>query len=414
VIPAKQIFRHSPNDGYLVGGLLLQTLATVAGVGFVAPRGPAGAASVALSFGFSVCWCSNTISHNHLHNPVFRSRALNRALSLWLTLATGVPQSLWRRRHFWHHAGEARPFRFRLTSSLRTEAWLLLALASALFVTLETEGFVALVLGYLFGMGLCSVQGRMDHRGVPSSEAGVSYYGAAYNALCFNDGYHAEHHRFPLEHWSRLPARRFAPAGVSEWPPLLRALEASASEGEEAPGRRVPRLLCALERGVLRSGALQAWVLKVHRRALSDLLKVLPFSPARVVIVGGGLFPRSFLALASLLPRSKFVIVDQSALHLAGARAYLERARVDVASVEFRSGTFDGRDVGAGDLVVVPLAYEGRRSTLDALRGEAAMITHDWMWRSSRVSRPVSLLLLKRVNLHPTRLSAAAELPVTT
>jgi hypothetical protein len=285
--------------------------------------------------------------------------------------------------------------------------------AAALFAALETRGLVALAFGYLFGMGLCTVQGRMEHRGVPRNQAGVSYYGRAYNALCFNDGYHAEHHRFPLEHWARLPERRLAPAAVSGWPPLLRGIEARPSEGSEAPRWRVPRILCAFERGVLLSGAAQAWVLKVHRRALAELVKALPFAPARVVIVGGGLFPRSYLALAALLPRSRFVIVDQSASHIEGARAYLERLRIDVTAVEFRTGTFDGRGITADDLVVVPLAYEGRRSALDALRGQATMITHDWIWCASSVSRRVSVLLLKRVTLHPGRPATRAELPVT-
>jgi hypothetical protein len=394
--PRASIFRYSPRDGYLVGALVLQTLSTMACVAFVAPKGLAGAAVLAVSFGIAICWCSNTVSHNHLHNPLFRSRSLNRGLSLWLTLSTGVPQSLWRRRHFWHHAGEAGPFRVRWTLSLRLELLLLFAFAAALFATLPTSGFVALALGYLFGMGLCTLQGRMEHRRPSRNDAGVSYYGKAYNRVCFNDGYHAEHHRFPLRHWSELPELPPS-AAVSEWPPLLRGVEA------------LPKLLCILERGVLRSRRLQAWVLNVHRRALSDLVELLPFTPARVVIVGGGLFPRSFLALASLLPASRFVIIDQSASHIAGARAYLERARVEVDSVEFRTGRFDGSDVTADDLVVVPLAYEGRRSALDALRGQAAMITHDWLWRASPVSRCVSLLLMKRINLHHRPLSEGVE-----
>jgi hypothetical protein len=400
-----RIFRHSPKDAYLVGALLLQTLATVTGVVFVASRGLAGAVGFALSFGLAVCWCSNTVSHNHLHKPLFRARSLNRALSLWLTLSTGVPQSLWRRRHFWHHAGEARAFRFRLTPSLRNEGLILFVFILALFAMLETAGSLALAFGYLFGMGLCTVQGRMEHRGVPRNHAGVSHYGFVYNALCFNDGYHAEHHRFPLEHWARLPERRLAPEAVSAWPPLLRGIEGRPS---------VPRLLCVLERGVLLSGLLQAWVLKVHRRALADLVTALPFAPSRVLIVGGGLFPRSFLALASLLPRSKFVIIDQSLAHIEGARAYLERAHVDLAAVEFRTGRFNGHGVTARDLVVVPLAYEGDRSALDALRGHAAMITHDWLWRSSPVSRRVSLLLLKRVSVTWGPSASRAQLPVTT
>jgi len=177
---------------------------------------------------------------------------------------------------------------------------------------------------------------------------------------------------------------------VSAWPPLLRGLDVV-----------VPRLLCAFERAVLATRLLERWVLEAHRRALAELVTALPRVPARVIIVGGGLFPRSFLALRTLLPRSRFLVVDQSQGHIDAARAYLGRVAIDLGTAEFRRGTFagDGLALGSDDLVVIPLAYEGPRGAVQALTNGAALITHDWVWRRAKVSAMVSVLLLKRVNL---------------
>src|SRR5215475_11933124 len=54
-----------------------------------------------------VWWNSNTISHNFIHRPFFRSRAANGAFALYLSVLLGIPQSLWRDRHLAHHAGRA-------------------------------------------------------------------------------------------------------------------------------------------------------------------------------------------------------------------------------------------------------------------------------------------------------------------
>ncbi len=48
-------------------------------------------------------WTANTVAHNFIHTPFFRSRALNRAYSLFLSALMGIPQSLWRDRHLRHH-----------------------------------------------------------------------------------------------------------------------------------------------------------------------------------------------------------------------------------------------------------------------------------------------------------------------
>src|SRR5499425_2184483 len=44
-------------------------------------------------------WNANTISHNFIHRPFFRSRAANRLFSVWLSLILGLPQSFWKAKH---------------------------------------------------------------------------------------------------------------------------------------------------------------------------------------------------------------------------------------------------------------------------------------------------------------------------
>src|SRR5262245_37817084 len=49
-------------------------------------------------------WNANTISHNFIHRPFFRTRSMNAAFSCYLSLLLGFPQSLWRARHLAHHS----------------------------------------------------------------------------------------------------------------------------------------------------------------------------------------------------------------------------------------------------------------------------------------------------------------------
>ena len=123
--------------------------------------------------------------------------------------------------------------------------------------------------GYLVGLGLCSLQGHFEH-----ARGTTSHYGWLYNWCFFNDGYHAEHHLRPGEHWTRLPSHPLAAARSSRWPPVLRWLDAFSLE--------------SLERRVLRSPRLQRFVLGAHERAFRAVL--LPLPPIhRVTVVGGAL-----------------------------------------------------------------------------------------------------------------------------
>ena len=59
--------------------------------------------------GIALWWKANTIAHNFIHCPFFRSRrAEPRVLDL-LSALLGIPQGLWRARHLRHHGGVDRP-----------------------------------------------------------------------------------------------------------------------------------------------------------------------------------------------------------------------------------------------------------------------------------------------------------------
>src|SRR6266513_1581443 len=86
-------------------------------------------------------WNANTISHNFIHLPFFRSRSSNVLFSAFLSLLIGFPQSLWAARHLAHHRDE--PFRgtpvrraWLAQSALVLGLWtVLLALAPKFFLT---------------------------------------------------------------------------------------------------------------------------------------------------------------------------------------------------------------------------------------------------------------------------------------
>src|SRR5262245_19308570 len=198
------ILRHSPWDALLLGLALLHGALLL-----LAPSAPL----IALL----LWWNANTISHNFIHLPFFRSRRLNVLFSAYLSLLLGIPQSLWAARHLAHHRDE--PFRWRPVR----RAWVAQgALVAAVGVSMRGFApaffFTVYLPGWLLGLGLCHIQGHFEHvRGA------VSHYGRIYNWLFFNDGCHAEHHARPLRHWTALPnALEATEHNISAWPPVLR------------------------------------------------------------------------------------------------------------------------------------------------------------------------------------------------
>ena len=316
-------------------------------------------------------WGANTVSHNFIHRPFFRGRLGNALFSAYLSVLLGFPQSVWRERHLAHHAGSR--WRPRLRPQNAVEACLVLTSWVALASVAPRFFLTVFVPGYLLGLGLCTLQGFYEH------EPGVtSHYGRLYNLLCFNDGYHAEHHARPGVPWNRLPARMEPGARTSRWPALLRWLDGVT--------------LDALERRVLRSAQLQRFVLRAHRRAFQALLPAMPASP-RVTIIGGGLFPRTSMILSQLRPDARIRIVDASAGNLETARPLCG------SRVELVHRRYSPRMPLDCDLLVVPLAFDGDREEIYRNPPASAVVVHDWVWRRRGRSRLVSLLLLKRLNL---------------
>ncbi len=356
--PARQgVLRHSRWDALLVALALGQGALVVC-----APSAPL------LALG--LWWNSNTIAHNFIHKPFFRARPLNVLFALYQSVLLGVPQSVWRGRHLAHHAGVK--WRLRLDRQTALEVALVLGLWAALLAWRPWFFLTVYAPAWAAGLCLCALHGHYEH-----ARGTVSHYGALYNVLFFNDGYHAEHHARPGLHWTRLPAARGA-APASRWPAVLRWLDALSLDG--------------LERLVLRSPRLQRWVLARHERAFRRLLPHLA-EARRVAIVGGGLFPRTLLVLRRLLPGATFLVIDRSAENLTTARPFAGE------DVEFVHDCYRPELLAGCDLAVFPLAFVGDRAALYRRPPAPRVVVHDWLWRRRGAGAVVSPLLLKRLNL---------------
>jgi hypothetical protein len=343
---------------------LLVALAAAQGVLLVlAPAAPV----IALG----LWWNSNTVAHNFIHRPFFRGRMLNRLFALYQSVLLGIPQSLWRDRHLAHHAGVV--WRWRITWDFLVEVGLVLGLWAFLLVR-HPEFFVGVYLpAYVAGLGLCWLHGYYEH-----ARGTTSHHGRLYNLLFFNDGYHVEHHDHPGTHWTELPRRAAPGTPVSRWPAVLRWLDGLTLE--------------TLERWVLHSRCLQDFVLKRHERAFRRLLSGLP-AVRRVGIVGGGLFPRTYLICRRLLPRAELVVIDASAANLRTAQAFVPD------KITVIHDWYDPARHNDFDLLVIPLAFVGDRAALYRRPPAPAVLIHDWLWRRHRPGVVVSLLLCKRLNL---------------
>ena len=384
-LATSSIWRHSRRDGILVAGSVAHA-GLLASTVLVEPGAIAGALLTA-ALAVALWWNGNTVSHHFMHLPFFRSPAANAAYSVFLSLLLAVPQTLWREKHFAHHAGRAVAYRWGRQTGVEAAAVLTLWLV---MLAAAPESFVTIyVPSVLIGMGLGVIHGHFEH-----APAVRSYYGSFYNRLLFNDGFHVEHHERPGCHWTSLPVHS-ARGEASPFPPLVRWLEHLSLEG--------------LERLTLESPFLQRFVLERHERALRQLLPAIG-SVRTVTVVGGGLFPRTAIILKQLLPEARIRILDLSRLNLETARRTLAGAGL-ASGIDFVCGRFETGRVGTGgfdtcrpdapgDLLVTPLSLAGDRDAIYANPPARYVLVHDWIWRRGpAVSARVSWLLLKRINL---------------
>ena len=374
IVRPRSILRHSPWDAVLVWLSVVHAAALV-----TIPSMPLVA--------IALWWNANTIAHNFIHTPYFRARALNTAYSVFLSAVQGIPQTMWRHRHLAHHAGRPRDFHWTWAFGIELVA-IATAWASAYLIAPVT--FLTVYLpGYGAGLVLCYLQGHFEH----VHGGTISHYGRLYNLCFFNDGFHVEHHQRPGDHWTELPRHVVDGAEQSPWPPVLRWLDSLSASVRRASEEVRPIALEMLERAVLWSPRLQRFVLATHERAMLALLADVP-RPARVVIVGGGLFPRTALILRQLLPEATLTVVEEKAAHIAIARRFLGER------VTFQHQVYDPRESAVdADLVVVPLAFDGDREAFYTLKPAPMLLVHDWLWRRRGRGVAISWLLLKRLNL---------------
>jgi hypothetical protein len=114
-------------------------------------------------------------------------------------------------------------------------------------------------------------------------------------------------------------------------------------------------------------------------------------TPARIGVVGGGLFPRSLIILKKIFPYAQLEGIEADQKHIDIARRFVD--------AEFIHDWFDPAKHRDFDLLIIPLAYLGDRQQLYDNPVATRVLIHDWLWRKRGPGAIVSIFLLKRINL---------------
>ena len=248
-----KIFAHSRKDAIPV----VCALAHVAYVAFLFVIFPRATWWALLPLGFvysvSISWNINGIAHNFIHNPYFTSKPLNRAFSWLLSVTMGFSQQFYDLVHHRHHQGNSdrpgpdgdtvdwlsiyrhgsdgepeSPWTYIFLGFFRDDPKLIFNeikrrnAANAYWGVFEIASWVCLLVAgfivnwkfmifyipfYYLGHCISYLNGYYLHYGgnpdVPIAW-GVSSYHRLYNLIWFNNGYHAEHHFRPRQHWTQM------------------------------------------------------------------------------------------------------------------------------------------------------------------------------------------------------------------
>lgn len=206
-----------------------------------------------LGYAWSISWNINGVSHFFIHNAYFKSSVLNRLFSLMESITMFFSQTFYDSVHRRHHSGNSdrknangdtvdwlsiyrhgengeaeNVWAYTLKSYFRDDpaqifheiyhrspflAWfgvfeIVTVITIAILGIIFNWQFMLFMLPFYFiGNCLSSLNGFYEHwRGNPDLPIawGVSSYGWLYNFLWFNNGYHAEHHYRPKQHWSKM------------------------------------------------------------------------------------------------------------------------------------------------------------------------------------------------------------------
>jgi fatty acid desaturase len=206
-----------------------------------------------LIYSFSISWNINSVSHNFIHNAYFKSFTLNRLFSLLESVTMCFSQTMYDYVHRQHHIGnndrkdkngdtvdwisifrhgkDGQPesaLRYTFLSYFRDDPQKIYGLIRkhslwlanfAVFEVIVAFGIIVslfminwkLGIFYLFfyylGHSVTAMNGYYEHLGSNPDKPiawGVSCYNGLYNLTWLNNGYHAEHHYRPKQHWTKM------------------------------------------------------------------------------------------------------------------------------------------------------------------------------------------------------------------
>jgi fatty acid desaturase len=282
------IFSHSSKDMYLVLLSALNLVVILWAIIQFQELSVITLIMLSLLIIFLNCTNYQCIAHNFIHNPFFRSPTLNFIFSVFNTLPLGVPQSLYRVHHLLHHRYNNGPptpgngndcgdpssiyqyasisgcpehiasyaFRGPLRVNIRTlyrklsklfkkRYWAEIAALCGFWLGLAAYDIKAFPIFYLpvwyLGQVSAYAENYLEHYGanpLNKLKDSVSCYGALYNLIWFNNGYHQEHHLRPAVHWSRikevkaemLPAAERRVVPVAHWLNFARSSDRTLNE----------------------------------------------------------------------------------------------------------------------------------------------------------------------------------------
>lgn len=250
-----KIFRNTPLDSLLI---------LYVAIAFVLPFAIAFFASMLLWFllipfqAIFLVIVMNTSLHHHMHTPIFVNSKMNRAYEIFTSATLGIPFNGWKYFHMMHHRynndfkinGQTKdPLSFyrygesgkrenfwsycikgiwrdlsgqtlkdpydncstkvdiKNVDLLTTEQYVFYVFIASIFAFNITYGVVYLLV-YTLSLILNNANSYGEHFGPVEQqnfrENSVGSYGKLYNLLCFNSGYHQEHHVRPNAHWTEL------------------------------------------------------------------------------------------------------------------------------------------------------------------------------------------------------------------
>jgi len=212
----------------------------------------------AFAFGAFVNHALYVLMHECTHSLVFKHSGLNRLFGLICDFALVLPSAMgFQRYHLYHHrylgqyemdpdivshdearlignkawrkalwvfllpvSQALRPMKLKATRNVPVwDKWIALnfvtqiLVCTALVIVFGPKALAYLALSTLFALGLHPLGGRwiQEHHVTKAGQDTYSYYGPL-NKVCFNMGFHNEHHDFPNVPWNNLPkVKRTAP-----------------------------------------------------------------------------------------------------------------------------------------------------------------------------------------------------------